>query len=126
MSASPFDQNVEQSKVVGCDAFMSKPINVEDLFDFMESTLDLTWTYAQIKQAPEPASGPMAIPPRAELIRICELAKQGRILEVKRYAARLVEQDHAFAPFEDKLLNLAEQFEMEKIVAWIEQYLVEK
>jgi signal transduction histidine kinase/DNA-binding NarL/FixJ family response regulator len=126
VSASPFDQHKEQSQVVGCDAFLSKPINIEDLFDFMESSLDVTWTYAKMDQASEPADGPMALPPREELIQIHELAKQGRILEVKRYAAQLADQDDAFAPFVDKLLNLAEQFEMAKMVAWIESYFGEK
>lgn len=126
MSASPFDQNKEQSQVVGCDAFLSKPINIEDLFDFIESTLDVTWTYTQIDQAPEPAPGAMAVPPQEELVRIYELAKQGRVLEVKRYVAQLADQDDVFTPFQDKLINLAEQFEMAKIVAWIEQHLEEK
>jgi signal transduction histidine kinase/DNA-binding response OmpR family regulator len=126
MSASPFDQNVEQSQVVGCDGFLSKPINIEDLFDFIESSLDLAWTYAQLSQTPEPASGPMVVPPREELIRIHKLAGQGRVLEVKRYAARLAEQDSAFAPFENKLLDMAERFEMAKMVTWIEWFLGEK
>jgi signal transduction histidine kinase/ActR/RegA family two-component response regulator len=45
ISATPYMRHKEQCQVVGCDAFLSKPINVEELFNVIESLLDITWIH---------------------------------------------------------------------------------
>jgi signal transduction histidine kinase/ligand-binding sensor domain-containing protein/DNA-binding NarL/FixJ family response regulator len=127
VSASPFNQQKDESQVVGCDAYLSKPIKMEDLLDFLESRLDLDWIYAkEDPEHPENVKQSLITPSPEELSAIFKLAKQGRVVDVQRKAALLAEQDEKLVPFTDELVDLAKGFEMEKIVTWIERLSKEK
>ncbi len=45
MSASNFEEVEIQSRTIGCDAFLTKPINREKLFNLLEKYQNLEWIY---------------------------------------------------------------------------------
>ncbi len=45
MSASNFEEVEIQSRAIGCDAFLTKPINREKLFNLLEKYQNLEWIY---------------------------------------------------------------------------------
>jgi glutamyl/glutaminyl-tRNA synthetase len=55
-----------------------------------------------------------------------KLAQSGRILEVQEHAARLAKSDEAYLPFCDQLQELARGFELDRIVAFVRQFVQEE
>jgi PAS domain S-box-containing protein len=126
-SASVLDTDREQSLLAGCDAFLPKPIRVEQLTELLASHLRLTWCYA----AAEPrASAPTdaddtatVVPPPAELALLFELAEIGDILGLQARTAYLEHLDSQLRPFAQHLGRLAGRFELEQALALIARYM---
>jgi PAS domain S-box-containing protein len=126
-SASVLDTDRQQSLLASCDAFLPKPIRVDQLLEVLARHLRLTWCYA----AAEPrASAPTdvddiatVVPPPAELARLFELAEIGDILGLQARATYLEQLDPQLRPFAQHLGRLAGRFELEQALALIACYL---
>jgi len=111
--------------MVGCDVFLPKPIQLDNLLELLGTRLKLAWVYAEPE---EPAAGtaPLLLPPQETLAALYELARKGKILEIRQQALRLEEMGAAYIPFARKLQQLAKGFEIEQINAFVKQFLEEK
>jgi signal transduction histidine kinase/DNA-binding LacI/PurR family transcriptional regulator/ActR/RegA family two-component response regulator len=130
ISASVFDTDRQQSLLAGCNAFVTKPIHVEQLLEVLATQLGLTWRYAE-GEWPDPAQHDGAdtatvVPPPAELAALFELASIGDILGLQMHAAQLAQHDPALRPFARRLERLASQFEPEQALALIARYMQPK
>jgi PAS domain S-box-containing protein len=126
-SASVLDTNREQSLLAGCDAFLPKPIRVEQLLELLAIHLRLTWCYAPAEprtSAPTDADDTaIVVPPPAELARLFELAEIGDVLGLQARAAYLEHLDPQLRPFAQRLGRLAGRFELEQALTLIARYL---
>jgi CheY-like chemotaxis protein len=124
-SASAFETDQEESRVVGCDIFLPKPIKMDNLLDVLGTSLKLTWVYTEPE---EPAAGtaPLLPPPQETLTALYELVRMGEILEIQEQALHLEEMGAAYVPFARKLQELAKGFEINQIMAFVKQFLEEK
>jgi hypothetical protein len=121
----------EESRRVGCDDFLPKPVEADRLFELLQQYLGLSWIYDDSSTAHEEA-GPVSAPPSAaeivppppeDLEIVYELARFGnmeRIQERARYLEMLGEQ---YRPFARELRRLADNFDDEQIQALVKQYL---
>jgi CheY-like chemotaxis protein len=125
-SASVLEADREKSRVAGCDAFLPKPINTERLLDLLATHLELTWVYAKPEDEAETLAGPLVPPPAEELAVLHELARSGRMWDIRQHAARLAETDAAYIPFADRLQALTKSFEIKKTIDFVEQFLETK
>jgi CheY-like chemotaxis protein len=50
VSASVLEQDQAKSKIVGADAFLSKPVKMDLLLSLLETHLNLTWVYTEPKE----------------------------------------------------------------------------
>ncbi len=110
--------------MAGCDAFVPKPVNMEQLFALIKTHLLLEWIYAPSASEPE-ADGALLAPPLQELTVLLELAQMGNLAEIEERALQL-EQDIQFAPFARRLWQMAAGFEDAQIIAFIKGYLCEE
>jgi DNA-binding LacI/PurR family transcriptional regulator len=123
-----FDDIAEaQSLLAGCNAFVPKPIHVEQLLEALATQLGLTWRYAE-GEWPDPAQPDGAdtstfAPPQAELALLFELASIGDILGVQARAVQLEQLNPQLRPFTQRLGHLADRFELEQALALIARYL---
>jgi PAS domain S-box-containing protein len=127
-SASVLDTNRQQSMLAGCDAFLPKPIRVEQLMEVLASRLRLTWHYAAAEpHATAPAdpddTARYVSPPPAELALLFELASIGDILGLQARAAYLEDLDPQLRPFAQQLGRFAGRFELERALTLIARYL---
>ena len=123
VSASVLEAEQEKSREAGCNAFLPKPINTARLLDVLATHLKLKWIYPEPEAAAETTLVP---PPAEELATLRTLARSGRVLDLEKHAARLVEMDNAYLPFAEKLQQLARGIEFDQIVSLIEQFSKEE
>jgi CheY-like chemotaxis protein len=135
-SASVFSQYKEESITVGCNEFIAKPIRAEILFDSLHRYLPLEWIYQSgednySSMAAESADdndeallATITLPSQAAA-KLFELAQIGDINGIIEQAKQLPQLDKSFAPLATRIINLAQQFEDEKISNLVKPYISE-
>lgn len=132
-SASAFEHDQQASLNVGCDAFLSKPIRVKELFAVLERFLALEWDY-ETEASPEseeltitvddreeqfpPATisfTPVTYPAATVLDELLNLAKMGAVLEIQERAIQLEQAQPELAPLTSQLCQLAQAFQVNQI-----------
>ena len=131
ISASVLETDRHHSRVVGCQAFLPKPVKEQQLLAMLQEYLQLEWIYEEIELAiPEltvnsdVASTSAIIPPDQEELEILyELAMLGSMKKIRERADYLEELDPQYTPLAQQLRHLATEFKEKAIVDLIEQYL---
>ncbi|WP_083234926.1 hybrid sensor histidine kinase/response regulator [Candidatus Marithrix sp. Canyon 246] len=119
ISASVFETDKQKSLQVGCNAFLAKPIEEQQLFNSLSEHLDLDWVYEE-QQIIEVEDETLIPPPAEELEKLYELTMMGDMREIKDFANQL---DDEYAAFAKKIIELAGGFEDELILSLVEGYI---
>ncbi|MCC5634341.1 response regulator [Nostoc sp. CHAB 5844] len=128
-SASVFNLNRQQSLEAGCNNFLPKPVQAEELFSQLKFYLKLDWIYENINQSQQILPNPgenIVFPPATELVNLYQAAKAGYVMGVKEEVNRIQQLDDKYVNFTHKILKLIEDFEDEAIVEMLKPYLAEK
>ncbi len=125
VSASTFDMDQAQSQRVGCNGFLPKPVEVRKLFDFLAEHLPLTWKYDTVSDekhdaTPARSDAELIPPSQDELESLYEAAKFGMMREVRKQALALENQEERYIPFARKVRELADAFDDEQLVAFLQ------
>ncbi len=135
-SASVLSSESQGSLEEGCSAFLPKPIRYEELLECLGSHLELEWIYeepsaiapdAKVEAASDdmPAGDPIA-PPAEELAVLFDLAMCGDLGGIQKQAENLQHLNAQYGAFSSHLIQLAKNFEEEKIIELLEMYREEK
>ncbi|MCA6553815.1 MAG: response regulator, partial [Pseudanabaena sp. M135S2SP2A07QC] len=133
VSASAFSQDRELSLKVGCNAFIAKPVNPDNLFHTMRSLLNLEWQYDDLalgdpsltngfdnnRNIEEPTQ-PLIYPPKSTLDNLIQMARIGHILAIQDEVMLLQETDSVFTPFTKQILVYARDFQIRRIREFLE------
>ncbi|WP_066380313.1 hybrid sensor histidine kinase/response regulator [Anabaena sp. CA = ATCC 33047] len=132
ISASVFDFSQQQSREVGCNDFLPKPIQVANLLEKLQFHLGLKWVYQDSRQhqLPSEAVNPtnpcqnltLLVPPAAELGILLDLAMRGNLRGIAEKARQIEELNPEFAPFATHLRQLAKSFKGKQLVDFLKQY----
>jgi CheY-like chemotaxis protein len=123
VSASVLDVNQHESFQVGCNEFLSKPIQMDVLLEMLEKHLNLEWIYddaGDSEQEEGIAADGNAIPSRAELDKLYEYALMGDLITIKAYAIELEQNRPPQRAFARQLQQLAGSFEDEQVIHLLE------
>ena len=122
--------NCQDSRGIGCEAFLSKPVAEQQLLDLLQQHLSLDWIYENF---PEKNSSHLVtktataqnspIPPRNELEILYDLAMLGSMKKIRERAIYLEKLDPKLLPLSIKLKALTKNFQEKEIVNLIEQLL---
>ena len=125
VSASILEDDINHRLQGGYDAFLLKPIQINQLFHLLEKHLQLEWIYASSSEGPSSVSGETKLvpPPSDELQTLYDLALFGSMERIEEQASQLAEIDVAYAPFVHRIQTLARNFEDEKIIALLEEFM---
>ena len=126
-SARVFESDQKKSREAGADDFLPRPVQTETLFTMLGRLLNLQWIYEQVPSETEPtlahaneADFPI-IPPSPEILTQLErLAKRGDLDSIVEVAHHLQQTDQA--GFANKLLHLAEGFQVKQLQSFICRY----
>jgi hypothetical protein len=87
--------------LVGCNLFMPKPIDTNELLSVLQTNLNLTWLYDET--LPPPATPvkagtdePLTPPPPEELAALAQLAAIGDLRAIRLRAGQLEQQTSSF------------------------------
>ncbi|MEZ4711912.1 MAG: PAS domain S-box protein [Caldilineaceae bacterium] len=123
VSASVFEQKQKECLAAGCNAFIPKPIKLDDLYTEIQQFLHIEWVYADsangaAKSHAQPLlPAPMVRPSHADLVRFADLARMGDIGELHTEVNQLEQKHPALKPFIAQLRLLMQQYRTEDIVA---------
>jgi hypothetical protein len=124
-SASVFNFNRQQSREAGCDDFLPKPVQTDELLDLVRDYLGLIWLYEEneISEQEDSYVREMIIPPAPELGTLYQAAKAGYVLEIQAEVDRLKQLAPQYAAFAKKISELASEYETEAIIELIQPHL---
>ena len=124
VSASAFNNDRELSLAVGCNAFISKPINPDYLFYTMRSLLHLEWLYENVNVPCSAA--PIVVPPAEIIVKLLHLAKMGDVLAIEELAHQVKETNPLSTSFAEQILNYARDFQIKRIRDFLEAQRLEE
>ncbi|WP_333278418.1 MULTISPECIES: PAS domain S-box protein [unclassified Microcoleus] len=136
LSASVYETTKQKSILAGCDNFITKPIQTNDLLELLRLHLRLEWIYEEGSetkkrkaQTPKPLSE-MAIadstmvPPASESVFVLlRLASMGDIEAILEETAKLENSDPTLVPFVQHVRQLAKAFQVKQIRDFLKQHL---
>lgn len=134
ISASAFDRDVEDSKKIGFNNFISKPIDIKKLFDILPKLIPISWVYKETTnfyqdeniQTDNKENLEIIAPPKDDLEILYAFAMLGRVFEIQTHVESLKNSDAKYQPFADKIIKLVNNFEVEEISAIIKSFIDEK
>jgi CheY-like chemotaxis protein len=112
----------------GADAFLSKPIDIEELLRRIAALLGLDWLRAALEDERQPAIDGQGIeqnvtPPARELQLLHALACEGAMRQIIRWAERVSDLDERYALFTDRVSRLAKHYQSRAVLRLVEQHL---
>jgi predicted ATPase/signal transduction histidine kinase/CheY-like chemotaxis protein/tRNA A-37 threonylcarbamoyl transferase component Bud32 len=137
ISASVFEFDQQQSLQVGCNGFLAKPIQEEDLLQKLQEHLQLEWIYETegetgepLKNADNQEGNPISfstfanfpIPPAEEIAIFLDLAMRGDLRAIAKRATQLEDADQQWSPFATHLRQLAKGFKGRQILEFLQQF----
>lgn len=128
VSSATFTQNVQKRAFnAGCNAFLPKPIDAQELYNTLAEQLQLEWIYETPAEGhpstPADNTAQIKIPTAAELEVLREFAASGIIKDFREQLAQLVASNLEYAAFAQPLMILSKQFKIEEIEVLLEDYL---
>jgi signal transduction histidine kinase/DNA-binding response OmpR family regulator len=132
-SASVSNLDQQKSFDAGGDDFLEKPVQANDLFQMLQTHLQLTWIDQPAVAVQEPVQAsppeqtstlpPLIVPPLEDLTQLLQLAQQGRLNKLTELAKALEQQNPQYAPLVQQLLELSKGFQVAKLETLIQQLL---
>ena len=127
MSANVYGFTEIQSLVAGCDAFLTKPIEIDKLLSVLEELLQIDWidrTVVMSNTHHDNEQIESLLPPELpHLQRLVELAEWGDMDAILVYCEKLMDINPKSRLFCAYIIRLAEQFADREIITFIQKYL---
>ncbi len=120
-SASVFESERHKSLQAGCNDFLPKPIQLEDLLEKLQNYLQLIWLYETLGKeiSQDPQALEIVIPTMLELVDLCEALEIGDFDRVELEAERIRKLDPKYQSFATRLLQFSQEFDEEEILKLI-------
>ncbi len=121
-SASVYEEDHRKSTEVGADAFLSKPIEADQLFELLQRFLKILWLYEESSDKTDKETAEFVLPSVEILRTLLDFASMGDVEEFVNQLDRLAQSDEKFMPFTEKLQKLANGFRLKEIRRLLEEY----
>ncbi|OKH37805.1 hypothetical protein NIES2119_11640 [[Phormidium ambiguum] IAM M-71] len=137
ISASTLNLDRKSGLQIGCDSFLPKPIQEEELLEHIGSHLDLEWIYEDKRWQPNIAapevknnapdissisSNLAQLSAQLQLDILLDLAMQGDLQAIIEYVEQLQQMDDRWIPFTTQINQLAKAFEEQQLLELIRHY----
>jgi CheY-like chemotaxis protein len=123
VSASLMNFNQEKSRISGFDAFLSKPIDEQELLKVLGEHLQLEWVYESLelqKSDDLHQSAPLVIPPELELAQLLDWVKAGFLFKIKQRIEQLKISNTQYTVFAQKVEKMTDSFEIKGLQQFLQ------
>ena len=130
-SASVYSLDQARSLEAGCNDFVAKPVQINDLLKKLQHHLHLDWTVTEpsnkATQAPMPTSQDtvsqleIVSPPLQFLEKLLTMANKGSVYEIIDEISILQSLDPQYDGFCQKVLHWSEDFEIDQIKSFLQK-----
>ena len=138
LSASVYETTRQESILAGCDNFLTKPIETNELLELLRLHLALEWIYEdgssgkqRKAQTPKTASdlaaanGAIVSPSSESVLALLRLSAMGDIEAILEELTKLENSDPKLVRFVHHLRQLAKGFQLKQIRDFLKQHLSE-
>jgi signal transduction histidine kinase/CheY-like chemotaxis protein len=116
ISANVFDKGLDNDAGIPTGDFITKPVRLDELIDWIGRALELDWVTAYTQAAPPRAvTATPTLPPTEHLRALDELAGLGYVRGLLAKLDQIEELDPAYAGFTGRLRPMARQFQFDAI-----------
>ncbi len=125
-SASAFAFNRQESLGAGCNDFLTKPVQAEDLFAMVGRYLNIQWMYEPASRGSDLGQAvveSLVAPPPEELTVLLDLVRKGKVIAIRQEAARLEQLGEAYRPFVAEVRRMTKSFNLKELSQWLTPYL---
>lgn len=125
-SASVFDIDRQKALDSGCNDFLPKPIQADELLRQLQTQLQLIWIYqneSELTTKLAPLVTEIVIPHASELMTLYEAAQRCDIGDIQAEIHRIKQLDPKYIPFAKQILILIDEFEIEAIAHLLQAYI---
>jgi signal transduction histidine kinase/response regulator RpfG family c-di-GMP phosphodiesterase len=123
VSASLMNFNHKKSRIAGCNAFLSKPVDEQQLLKVLGEHLQLEWIYEFLElQTLDDLhqSAPLVIPPELELAQLLDWVKGGFLLRIKKRIEQLQISNTQYTSFAQKVEKMTDNFEIKALQQFLQ------
>ncbi len=126
VSASLFARKKGLCKDNGCNGFIHKPVDFDQLLNMIEQQMPLQWIYASHQPSKHLEASfqqleDMCIPDFTVLQDLHEMAKIGDVGDVMQLAKKLIHHEPRYKPFGETLYRLAADFDLVRLRRFLTQ-----
>ncbi|MBN2006556.1 MAG: response regulator [Anaerolineae bacterium] len=122
MSASVIEDDKQRSLNLGCNAFVSKPVDVEQLLLVIAEQLGLEWVYETVRAEEVLKLDELTPPPPETLAILTDWLEQGDLPAIRTWATRTLAADSPYRAFASALEQLAGAYAEEEVRALLRRY----
>jgi len=120
VSANAFDKGLENNAGIGAEDFILKPVNLDELLDWLGNRLDIDWI-TQSENMVMPESEPELIAsPQQHLDELLSLIKIGYVRGVSKKIDEIESLDEKYGVFVSTMRKLAQQFQLAAMKKFVE------
>ncbi|MEQ1600665.1 MAG: ATP-binding protein [Methylophilaceae bacterium] len=129
VSANAFDKGLENTAGIASDDFIVKPINVEELLDWLGNSLNIEWIN-EAEELPDSATessfektrhAPTIMPPEKVMNELLALVNMGYIKGINHKLDEITLLDDSYSTFANRMKQYTSQFEMEEMKQFLEK-----
>lgn len=113
---------VVQPSEIDCHGFLSKPVDIEQLLELLDSYLHLDWKSWEVTSPQDNLSNIVA-PPQPELIKLLELAELGDIEAIQAQINSLEALDTQYISFLSKVKQFVTGFQQDRLENFIKKFI---
>ncbi|TFW20471.1 hybrid sensor histidine kinase/response regulator [Duganella callida] len=124
VSANAFDKGMENPAGIRAEDFFIKPVNVNELLDWIGARLALEWT-TQPREAAPPAAAAgapaLVFPPPDVMTALRALIRVGYMRGIKHKLDEIGALDPRYQPFTHAMQNLAARFQLDAMAEFVRE-----
>lgn len=125
LSARVFETDRQHTREAGFDDFVTKPIELTQLLDTISQHMNLTWIYPStpIETTDEAAPLPAALPSKAQIEVLYELARMGDIQGVSNQLLSVEKASPTYHNFVQTIRHMVAEFDTQKLKNYLQASL---
>jgi len=123
VSANAYDKNLDNAAGIDSSDFMLKPVNVEELLDWLAKKMDIQWMYENLpsKASSQTQTDVMQWPEAQHVMDLLMLVKQGHIKGIHQKLDAILLLSQRYQGFVEHVRQHATQFNLAAIKRYLEE-----